>query len=69
MTAGLTGRPIAGTKVSLAPVALGGLLGAALLAGSLFGAVIRTQADTVLARQTITSSAPGHVTWIEEKNR
>ncbi|MEA2609656.1 MAG: hypothetical protein QOJ75_1899 [Chloroflexota bacterium] len=43
MTAGLTSRPIAGTKVALAPSALIGLVGAALLAGGTLGAVLFAQ--------------------------
>ena len=38
MAAGFSSRSMARTKVSLAPIALGGLLGAALLAGGMIGA-------------------------------
>ena len=46
MAAGLTGRPIAHTRVALAPVSLVGLLGAALLAGALLGGVITYALDS-----------------------
>jgi hypothetical protein len=39
MTAGFSSRSMARTKVSLAPIALGALLGAAVLAGGMIGAV------------------------------
>lgn len=47
MTAGLGSRPLAGTKVALAPAALVGLLGAALLAGSLLGFAATSELDSI----------------------
>ena len=63
MTAGLTNRPMAGTKVALAPTALAALLGGALLAGGIFGAFIASEVGMIGpaqgARQILaTSSSP-----------
>jgi len=53
MTAGITGRPLAGTKVALAPATLAGLLGVALLTGGLFGAAITSELGSLSSSRPI----------------
>lgn len=49
MTAGLRNQSLTGTKVTLAPAAIGGLLAAALLAGGLLGVAAKAEYDSLSA--------------------
>jgi hypothetical protein len=53
MTAGLTSQPMTKTKVALAPIALVGLLGAALLAGGMLGATVASELGSLSANGRI----------------
>jgi hypothetical protein len=51
MTAGLRSQRAAGAKVALAPAAIAGLLGAALLIGGLLGVVAKSELDAITTSQ------------------
>ena len=51
MTAGLRSQRAAGTRVALAPAAIAGLLGAALLIGALLGVVTKSELDAITTSQ------------------
>ncbi|MGZ8515093.1 MAG: hypothetical protein ACXWXA_08635 [Candidatus Limnocylindrales bacterium] len=51
MTAGLRSQRAAGTRVALAPTAIAGLLGAALLIGALLGVVAKSELDGITTSQ------------------
>ena len=53
MTAGFTSRSMTRTKVSVAPIALAGLLGAALLAGGMLGAIVASELGSLSANGRI----------------
>jgi hypothetical protein len=51
MTAELRNQRAAGARVALAPAAIAGLLGAALLIGGLLGVVTKSQLDAITTNQ------------------
>jgi len=61
MTAGLRNQPVAGSKVALAPAAIAGLLGAALLVGGTLGIVAKAEFDSITAKPAIAQVATSTV--------
>ena len=57
MTAGLRNQPVARAKVALAPAAIVGLLGAALLVGGTLGVVAKAQFDSITTDHAIAQVA------------
>ncbi len=62
MTAGLTDQHAAGARVVLAPAAIAGLLGAALLIGGLLGVVTKSELDAITTSEAAAPVAASTVT-------
>ena len=60
MTAGLGKQRAAGTRVALAPAAIAGLLGAALLIGAALGVVAKSELDAITTNQAAAPAAPSN---------
>ena len=65
MTAGLTSRPVAGTKAGLAPEALVLLIGTVLVAGAIFGAAMTTRLGSVGSNRPAAEAAAATQAFIE----